>query len=166
MCFPTRLHLRLLMIPPASPRPLLHTLPQIHKTNKKCVDEVVATATESRALSAFLACGNHRSPAVRAKSAMATLLCVRRRCHAASTARSGAASSRTSKGERCGGGGGGGRGGSVGVREMDRLLSALPRFLQVHTYAQMPLPGGGGGTFHRRVCMGGVSGDGLMVEWV
>ncbi|CAM9460501.1 unnamed protein product [Scytosiphon promiscuus] len=47
---------------------------------RECVEEVVETATEARSLSAFLACGTHRSPAVRAKSALATLLCVRRRC--------------------------------------------------------------------------------------
>lgn len=105
----------------------------------KCVDEVVATATESRALSAFLACGSHRSPAVRAKSALAVLLCVRRRCYhptsgLAPSPLSGAASSRRSGGridKRNGGGGGAGHAGSMGAREMDRLLSALPRFLQV-----------------------------------
>ncbi|CAM9143750.1 unnamed protein product [Ectocarpus fasciculatus] len=106
---------------------------------RECVDEVVATATESRALSAFLACGSHRSPAVRAKSALAVLLCVRRRCyHAASggtapSPLSGAPSSRRAGGrmdKRNGGGGGSGQAGSMGAREMDRLLSALPRFLQ------------------------------------
>lgn len=93
----------------------------------KCVDEVVATATESRALSAFLACGSHRSPAVRAKAALAILLCVRRRCY--SYADRGDNSRSSQKGR--GGGRAGGGGGSVGAREMDRLLSALPRFLQV-----------------------------------
>ncbi|CAB1120148.1 unnamed protein product [Ectocarpus sp. CCAP 1310/34] len=105
---------------------------------RECVDEVVATATESRALSAFLTCGSHRSPAVRAKSALAVLLCVRRRyCHPTSETAplqlSGAASSRRSGvriDKRNGGGGGAGHAGSMGAREMDRLLSALPRFLQ------------------------------------
>ncbi|CAM9098373.1 unnamed protein product [Ectocarpus sp. 4 AP-2014] len=105
---------------------------------RECADEVVATATESRALSAFLACGSHRSPAVRAKSALAVLLCVRRRCcHPTSgttpSPLSGATSSRRSSvriDKRNGGGGGAGHAGSMGAREMDRLLSALPRFLQ------------------------------------
>lgn len=123
----------------------------------KCVEEIVETATGSRSLSAFLACGTHRSPPVRAKSALATLLCVRRRCYPATrnansvatpcptgraaTIASTSVMSRSKQGggvgsDRIGGGGGGGGalvGGRLGAREMDRLLSALPRFLQVRS---------------------------------
>lgn len=106
------------------------------------MDEVVATATETRALSAFLNCGSHRSPAVRAKAALATLLCVRRRCYYAADPAPGGALSRErgETGREKGGGGGGGRarGGAVGAREMDRLLAVLPRFLQVFVRSERP----------------------------
>ena len=99
------------------------------------MDEVVEAATDSRALSAFLGCGNHRNPAVRAKSALATLLCVRRRCAAAATASTSISKESGRRDDGWGEGGGGarkgGRGGGVGAREMDRLLATLPRFLQV-----------------------------------
>lgn len=134
------------------------------RRDQQCVDEVVATATSSRALSAFLACGTHRSPTIRAKSALAILLCIQRRYHTArdtsasecstttTTTTPATARGRGSNGFEGGGGcgissmAGGGRGvgvsgggtvsgsgGIIGTREMDRLLSALPRFLQVHT---------------------------------
>lgn len=70
-------------------------------------------------LSAFLSCGNHRNPVVRAKSALAILLCVRQRYTGAGT-----------RGRRGSDGKGLGQGVMV-PKELDRVLAILLRFLQV-----------------------------------
>eukprot|EP00752_Nemacystus_decipiens_P014589 g12992.t1 len=118
------------MVCPGLVKKLADKVEFLAEAARECVDEVVATATESRALSAFLACGNHRSPVVRAKAALAILLCVRRRCYSAAVSSPCGDSSQRHGGDGCGSGGGRAGGGGVGAREMDRLLSALPRLLQ------------------------------------